>query len=30
VVSYVRQAWSNHAAAVQERDVFKYRHTPVE
>lgn len=30
VVSYIRQAWSNHAPAVQQRDVFKYRHTPIE
>ena len=30
VVSYIRQAWSNHASAVQERDVGKYRTTPVD
>jgi len=30
VVSYIRQAWSNHAGAVQERDVAAYRHTPVD
>lgn len=30
VVSYVRQAWSNTASAVSERDVAAYRHTPVE
>jgi mono/diheme cytochrome c family protein len=30
VVSYIRQAWGNGAAAVQERDVAEYRHTPVE
>lgn len=30
VVTYIRQAWSNHAAAVQERDVIKYRHTPID
>lgn len=28
VVSYIRQAWSNRASAVLERDVGKYRHTP--
>ncbi|KRE98604.1 alcohol dehydrogenase [Frateuria sp. Soil773] len=30
VVSYVRQAWSNKAAPVLERDVATYRHTPVD
>jgi mono/diheme cytochrome c family protein len=30
VVTYIRQAWSNHASAVQERDVAVYRHTPIE
>jgi mono/diheme cytochrome c family protein len=30
VVTYIRQAWSNRAAAVPERDVIKYRHTPVD
>ena len=30
VVTYIRQAWSNHAAPVMERDVSSYRHTPVE
>jgi len=30
VVSYIRQAWSNRAPAVQQGDVFKYRHTPIE
>ncbi|MBB6246079.1 mono/diheme cytochrome c family protein [Rhodanobacter sp. A1T4] len=30
VVSYVRQAWSNHAPVVQERDISKYRTTPVD
>jgi mono/diheme cytochrome c family protein len=30
VVSYVRQAWSNHAPAAPERDVARYRHTPIE
>jgi mono/diheme cytochrome c family protein len=30
VVSYIRQAWSNHAPVVQERDVSKYRTTPVD
>lgn len=30
VVSYIRQAWSNRARPVMERDVAAYRHTPVE
>ena len=30
VESYIRQAWSNHAPPVQERDVSKYRTTPVD
>ncbi|BBD80639.1 c-type cytochrome [Aerosticca soli] len=30
VVSYIRQSWSNHAGTVLERDVAKYRHTPVD
>jgi mono/diheme cytochrome c family protein len=30
VVTYIRQAWSNRASAVQERDVIKYRHTPID
>ncbi|MFC3649939.1 c-type cytochrome [Dyella humi] len=30
VVTYIRQAWSNHASAVQERDVATYRHTPID
>lgn len=30
VVSYIRQSWSNRAGAVQQREVFRYRHTPVE
>ncbi|MEI7036066.1 cytochrome c [Fulvimonas yonginensis] len=30
VVSYIRQAWSNKAAPVLDRDVAAYRHTPVE
>ena len=30
VVTYIRQAWSNHAAPVMDRDVSSYRHTPVE
>lgn len=30
VVTYIRQAWSNHAPAVMERDVAKYRHTPLD
>ncbi|HEX5304845.1 MAG TPA: cytochrome c [Dyella sp.] len=29
VVSYIRQAWGNRAAPVQERDVGKYRQTPM-
>lgn len=28
VVSYIRQAWGNHAGAVSPRDVGRYRHTP--
>lgn len=28
VVSYIRQSWSNKAAAVQPADVLRYRHTP--
>lgn len=30
VVTYIRQAWSNRASAVEERDIIKYRHTPVD
>jgi mono/diheme cytochrome c family protein len=30
VVTYIRQAWTNHASAVQERDVAAYRHTPID
>lgn len=30
VVTYVRQSWSNKASPVLERDVIKYRHTPVD
>ncbi|RUL65046.1 cytochrome c [Dyella dinghuensis] len=30
VVTYIRQAWSNRASAVEERDVAAYRHTPVD
>ncbi|RDS81263.1 cytochrome c [Dyella monticola] len=30
VVTYIRQAWSNRASAVQERDVVTYRHTPID
>jgi mono/diheme cytochrome c family protein len=30
VVTYIRQAWSNSASAIQERDVAAYRHTPVD
>jgi mono/diheme cytochrome c family protein len=30
VVTYIRQAWSNHAPAVLERDVTTYRHTPID
>ncbi|GLQ92168.1 c-type cytochrome [Dyella acidisoli] len=30
VVTYIRQAWSNRASAVQERDVATYRHTPID
>ena len=28
VVSYIRQAWGNHAGAVSAQDVGRYRHTP--
>jgi mono/diheme cytochrome c family protein len=30
VVSYIRQAWSNRAGAVQPADVGTYRHTPID
>ncbi|WP_266169364.1 c-type cytochrome [Dyella subtropica] len=30
VVTYIRQAWDNKAPLVQERDVIKYRHTPID
>lgn len=30
VVTYVRQAWGNKSPHVMERDVIKYRHTPVD
>lgn len=30
VVTYIRQSWSNNASLVQERDVIKYRHTPID
>jgi len=30
VVTYIRQSWSNKASLVQERDVIKYRHTPID
>ena len=30
VATYIRQAWSNHAPVVLERDVIKYRRTPVD
>ncbi|MBE1161606.1 cytochrome c [Dyella acidiphila] len=30
VVSYIRQAWSNRAPLVLERDVIKYRRTPTD
>jgi mono/diheme cytochrome c family protein len=30
VVTYIRQAWSNRASAVQEREVATYRHTPID
>lgn len=30
VVSYIRQSWSNKASVVMERDVVKYRHTPID
>ena len=30
VVSYIRQAWSNHAPVVRGREISKYRHTPLD
>lgn len=30
VVTYIRQSWGNRAPLVQERDVIKYRHTPID
>ncbi len=30
VVTYIRQSWSNKASIVMERDVVKYRHTPID
>jgi len=30
VVSYIRTAWSNHAEAVSQADVFRNRHSPTE
>jgi mono/diheme cytochrome c family protein len=30
VVSYIRQAWTNKAPILQERDVSKYRQTPID
>ncbi|MHA6202818.1 c-type cytochrome [Dyella soli] len=30
VVTYIRQSWSNQASPVLERDVIKYRHTPID
>ena len=30
VVTYIRQAWSNRAPTVEERDVAAYRHTPTD
>ncbi|RUL80100.1 c-type cytochrome [Dyella choica] len=30
VVTYIRQAWSNRATGIQERDVATYRHTPID
>lgn len=30
VVTYIRQSWSNRASPMLERDVIKYRHTPVD
>ena len=30
VVSYIRHAWNNHASPVLERDVGKYRQTPID
>jgi len=30
VVTYVRQSWGNHAAAVSAADVARYRSVPLE
>ena len=30
VVTYIRRSWSNTASVVLERDVVKYRHTPID
>ncbi|WP_430390842.1 c-type cytochrome [Dyella sp. 20L07] len=30
VVTYIRQSWSNQASPILERDVIKYRHTPID
>ena len=30
VVSYIRHTWTNNASVVPERDVSKYRHTPID
>jgi mono/diheme cytochrome c family protein len=30
VVSYIRHAWNNNASVMQERDVSKYRQTPID
>lgn len=30
VVTYIRRSWSNKASIVMERDVVKYRHTPID
>ena len=30
VVTYIRRSWTNSASVVMERDVGKYRHTPID
>lgn len=30
VVTYIRRSWANQASPVLERDVIKYRHTPID
>jgi mono/diheme cytochrome c family protein len=30
VVTYIRRSWSNQASPILERDVIKYRHTPID